>query len=176
MADDPADDPKPDKDEGKTFTQADVDRIVADRLNREKGKFADYDELKAKADKLDEQEAASKSDLDKAREQLAAAEKRATDAEARADRLEVVVGKALDEDTAKRVTSAAKRLVGSTREELEADADELISAFPTNGGGGSTPPPGQKPRPDLKGGTDPDDGTPEENDPAKLAASVGRVN
>ena len=51
--------PKPTEPEGKggeqeqTFTQADVDRIVADRLKRErettKAKFADYDELKAKA-------------------------------------------------------------------------------------------------------------------------------
>lgn len=37
----------------QTFTQADVDRIVADRLKRErettKAKFGDYDDLKAKA-------------------------------------------------------------------------------------------------------------------------------
>lgn len=37
----------------QTFTQADVDRIVADRLKRErettKAKYADYDELKTKA-------------------------------------------------------------------------------------------------------------------------------
>lgn len=32
-----------------SFSQADVDRIVADRLQREKAKFADYDALKAKA-------------------------------------------------------------------------------------------------------------------------------
>ena len=29
-----------------TFTQADIDRIVADRLTRERQKFADYDDLK----------------------------------------------------------------------------------------------------------------------------------
>ena len=37
----------------QTFTQADVDRIVADRLKRErdavKAKYADYDDMKAKA-------------------------------------------------------------------------------------------------------------------------------
>ena len=42
----------PDKGE-QTFTQADVDRIVADRLKREreavKAKYADYDDLKSKA-------------------------------------------------------------------------------------------------------------------------------
>ncbi|MCP1391213.1 MAG: hypothetical protein J5I35_00450, partial [Methanothrix harundinacea] len=29
------------------FTQADVDRIVQERLSREKAKYADYDEIKA---------------------------------------------------------------------------------------------------------------------------------
>jgi hypothetical protein len=32
--------------EGRTFTQADLDRIVKERLEREKGKYADYDDLK----------------------------------------------------------------------------------------------------------------------------------
>jgi hypothetical protein len=36
--------------QGKTFTQADVDRIVQDRLAQQaKNKFGDYDELKTKA-------------------------------------------------------------------------------------------------------------------------------
>ncbi len=33
----------------KTFSQADVDRIVGERVQRERAKYADYDELKAKA-------------------------------------------------------------------------------------------------------------------------------
>jgi hypothetical protein len=33
----------------KTFTQADLDRIVADRVAREKSKYADYGDLKKKA-------------------------------------------------------------------------------------------------------------------------------
>lgn len=39
--------------EGKsdqTFTQADLDRIVKERVQRERTKFADYDDLKAKAE------------------------------------------------------------------------------------------------------------------------------
>ena len=36
----------------KTFTQADVDRLISERLTRERGKFADYDDLKAKATEL----------------------------------------------------------------------------------------------------------------------------
>ena len=36
-------------DAGKTFTQADIDRIVADRVARVKSQFADYGDLKKKA-------------------------------------------------------------------------------------------------------------------------------
>jgi hypothetical protein len=34
---------------GQSFTQADVDRIVKERVTREKAKYADYDDLKKKA-------------------------------------------------------------------------------------------------------------------------------
>lgn len=50
----------------RTFTQAEVDAIVGDRLKRDRAKYADYDELKAKADKYDELEEANKSELQKA--------------------------------------------------------------------------------------------------------------
>lgn len=51
----PNPDPKPADDKpADTFTQADVDRIVTDRLKREREatatRYADYDELKAKAE------------------------------------------------------------------------------------------------------------------------------
>ena len=36
----------------RTFTQAEVNAIVADRLSRERSKYADYDELKARASEL----------------------------------------------------------------------------------------------------------------------------
>ena len=58
----------------KTFTQAEVDRIIADRLKRVNDKYADYDALKQKADKLDEIDEKSKSDLQKATEKAAALE------------------------------------------------------------------------------------------------------
>ena len=39
--------------EPRTFTQEEVNSIVADRLNRERAKYSDYDALKEKADQLD---------------------------------------------------------------------------------------------------------------------------
>jgi hypothetical protein len=45
---------EPPSDGEKTFSQSDVNRIVEDRLRREQAKYADYDDLKAKAAKFDE--------------------------------------------------------------------------------------------------------------------------
>lgn len=43
--------PEPNPAEGKTFTQAELDQIITDRLNQQaKNKFGDYAELKAKAE------------------------------------------------------------------------------------------------------------------------------
>lgn len=67
-------------DDGRTFSQADVDRIVTDRLAKQGRKFADYDDLAKKAAKLDELEAASQSDLEKAQARADQAEAAAANA------------------------------------------------------------------------------------------------
>lgn len=51
-----------------TFTQAELDRIVTERVRRESAKFSDYEEIKAKASKFDEAEEANKTELQKATE------------------------------------------------------------------------------------------------------------
>lgn len=38
---------------GRTFTQDEVNTIIADRLTRERAKYADYDDLKTKAQQFD---------------------------------------------------------------------------------------------------------------------------
>ncbi len=111
MSDEPTTDPTSDP-TPTTFTQEDVDRIVADRLKRErettKTKYADYDDLKAKAGNATTLE-----------ERVAEIERQAKDSEQRALRAEIANAKGL-------TPSQAKRLVGETKEELEADADELL--------------------------------------------------
>lgn len=47
-------------------TQADLDRIIGDRLARERARFADYDEIKRKAAEHDAALEAAKTDADKA--------------------------------------------------------------------------------------------------------------
>lgn len=80
----PAPDPTPVVDEPKPYTQAELDRMFQDRVARERAKFGDYDDLKAKAAELDKLQEASKTDLQKAQDAQAAAERRATEAETRA--------------------------------------------------------------------------------------------
>lgn len=59
----------------KTFTQDEVNAIVADRLSRDRAKYADYDALKEKAGKFDELQEANKTELQKATDKAAALEK-----------------------------------------------------------------------------------------------------
>lgn len=112
--------------------------------------------------KLKEIEDKDKSESVKATERAEAAEKRAQEAELRAMRLEVATAKGLS-------AAHAKRLSGSTKEELEADADDFLESIKPDDKG--TPP--GKPREDLRGGGDPTE-DPEEMDPRKLADMVPR--
>lgn len=61
----------------QTFDQAAVDRIVTERLERERRKYEGFDDLKAKAAKFDEIEAQNATELEKAIKKA--------DADARAD-------------------------------------------------------------------------------------------
>lgn len=66
------------KPQEQTFTQADVDKIVKERVSRERAKFSDYDDLKAKA-----------GEKQTAEERLAELEQKYAAAEARSLRAEV---------------------------------------------------------------------------------------
>lgn len=56
--------------ETRTFTQAEVNQLITDRIKREREKFAGFDDLKAKAEKWAEFEESQKSETDKLREAL----------------------------------------------------------------------------------------------------------
>lgn len=53
----------------RTFTQAEMDAIIGDRLKRERAKYADYDEAKAALYELNKLKEASKTELEKAVEE-----------------------------------------------------------------------------------------------------------
>lgn len=111
--------------------QSEFDRMVGERLAREKAKYADYDELKNKAAEHDKTVEAQKTEAQKLADRAAAAEGKATETEKRALRAEIALEKGL-------TASQAKRLVGGTRDELVADADELLKDLgkPASGAGG----------------------------------------
>jgi hypothetical protein len=160
--------PAPKPDEPKTFTQDQVNDLIAKAKGDFQRKYADYDDLKAKAARLDELEAASKSDVEKATERAAEAERKATEAESRALRLEVANAKGLS-------TGQAKRLTGTTREELEADADELLDTFKAPTPEEPKPAaPGSTPKETLRPGAAPTEPAPTKDDIRKAIAEIPR--
>lgn len=56
----------------KTFTQEEMNAIIGDRLARMKAKYADYEDLKADAEAYRQQQEASKTEVEKLQEQVAA--------------------------------------------------------------------------------------------------------
>lgn len=126
------------------------------------------------ARKLAEVEDAKKTETERATEKATEAEQRAAAAESRALQIEVAMDKAPDGMSLAQVRKLAKRLTGATREELEADADELFADFaPPAGDGdqdGARRRPTERLRPGATPGTEPD-----ETDPDKLAAKVPRM-
>lgn len=56
----------------RTFTQAEMNAIISDRVARERNKYADYDALKSKAEQFDAAQEAGKTELQKANEKAAA--------------------------------------------------------------------------------------------------------
>src|SRR5436190_21097979 len=119
---DPKPDPKPDDGLGDAGKRALQEERRA-RSEAEKALKDANDRLKALEDK-------DKSETQRATDEKAAAEKRAEKAEAELLRITVGATKGL-------TPAQARRLVGTTKEELEADADDLLKSFkPTNDDGG----------------------------------------
>lgn len=75
---------QPPAEPAKTFTQADIDKIVRERLQRQKEQFADYDQYKAAADELAKIKESQLSETEKLTKRLAELEQAKTQAEATA--------------------------------------------------------------------------------------------
>lgn len=100
-------------------SQEQLNAVLADRLKRERAKYADHTELKAKAARLDEIEQAAKSDLEKATEANAKLTAELEALKLNQLRTEIAVAKGLD-------PASTRFLTGTTREQIEADADDLV--------------------------------------------------
>jgi hypothetical protein len=106
----------------KTFTQAELDAVVKDRLKREREKYSDYEDLKAKAAKFDEAEEANKTELQKVTERAKALEDELNGLK-EAEKL-----RTMRATVAKETGIPANLLTGSTEDECKAQA-EAIKAF-----------------------------------------------
>ena len=93
-----------------TFPQEDVNRIVQERLQREREKYADYDELKTAAERAQELEAQT--------QELTA---KVAEFESKEEHRKLVA------DVAETAGVPAGVLKGDTKEELEAHAEALKS-------------------------------------------------
>ena len=104
----------------QTFTQDEVNAIIDKRYGRLMEKYADYDELKAKADKFDKIEEESKTELQKATE-------RADSLQTELDQLKKTEKlRTLREDVSKETGVPANLLTGETKEACEAQAKEIL--------------------------------------------------
>lgn len=100
-------------------SQEELDRIIEARLNRQRAKFSDYEELKAKAAKFDQAKDAEKTAEQRAAERISALEQKLHEKEVSETRARVAAGFKLSPDL----------LAGSTEEELTAHAEKIAAAI-----------------------------------------------
>lgn len=100
-------------------SQEQLNKILGDRLARERAKYADYSELQEKAAKFDAAEEAAKTELEKA---LSRAEKAETLVKEYETRRQVEEWK---QQVAKDTGVPAEALRGSTLEDLQAHGEQL---------------------------------------------------
>ena len=104
----------------RTFTQEDVDRIVKERLARAKSTPpADYAAHKPKAAEWDKAQEAAKSELERANERAAKADRALADAQAAIEHSELVA------KVSQETGVPASLLHGATEEELAASASAI---------------------------------------------------
>lgn len=169
MADEPIPTPEKGGDpapEPKTLTQAEIDKIVENRLAREREK--QQAEREAEKQRLEDEK---KSEVEKLASQIQALQKQVEEQTARADKADLDALRAKVAQAKSLPAGFASRLTGSTQEELEADADAILEVI----GGSKEDDPEPKgfgrPREKLTpgaGGSGDDD----EVDPDKLAEKI----
>ena len=127
---------------GKTFTQAELEAILAERLRLEREKYKDYDAYKKAAEEYQKLRESQMSDQEKLQAKLAEYERQLLEKEREAAeaRLESLKLRVLDEMGLPKAW--AVRIFGTTEEEIRQDAEELKRLLGTPGktvGGGTNP-------------------------------------
>lgn len=110
----------------KTFSQEDVNAIIADRLKSERNKYSDYDELKQKAARLDEIEEKNKTELEKATEKATRLEEELNGLKKQRE------VSSIREKVGKEMGVAADLLTMDTEEDCRAQAQRLLAWHKSN--------------------------------------------
>ena len=111
--------------ETKALTQEEVDAVVQDRLKRESAKYADYDDLKAKAKSIDELNAKHSEEVDKLKAEIKAANEATTAAKLTAAKEKVMRDFGIKD-------SLAEFITGNSEDELRTKAEKLAHEVPSN--------------------------------------------
>jgi ATP-dependent Clp protease ATP-binding subunit ClpA len=96
-------------------TQDELNRIISERVSRERAKYADYNDLKKQASKYAEFEESQKSEVQRATERADALERQLAEVQLTAARAEIAATSGVP----------LEALRGASREELEAHAETL---------------------------------------------------
>jgi hypothetical protein len=123
----------------KKFTQEDLDKIVQERLARERAKFSDYDLIKSELEATRAAHAELKAENTDLKADLADRDGKLKDSETRAMKAEIAKKAGLPE-------ALSSRIQGATPEEMVADAKRLAEAMGPGPkvGEGTNPPTGAK--------------------------------
>lgn len=114
-----------DTQQSKSFTQEDVERIVQERLRREREKYKDYNELKKIAEEYRKIQESQMSEVEKAQMRLAEVEKAYYEKEREIAELKAMMTKQKVLTELGLPLSLADRIFGETEEEIRQDAEEL---------------------------------------------------
>lgn len=101
-------------------TQEELNALIAKRLERERAKFADYDDAKQKAARLDELELANKSDLERIQAQLAEQEQARTAAESELIQLRVAAKFGIQESDLDLLGTGSEEVLTARAERIKA--------------------------------------------------------
>jgi len=125
----------------KTFTEDDLNRIVKERLDRERKKYANHADLEAKAKKLDEIEKAKLSEDERIAAKLKEREDKIAelDKEIEKRRLRDLKRSKIEQaiadgkmvlPTGKTIDSLVNRSTATKEEDIDSDIEDLIGFFP----------------------------------------------
>lgn len=126
----------------KTLTQEEVDKIIKERLERERKKYADYEDLKKSAEELAKLKDSEKTEVERLKAEAAKIAKERDELSTRIKAQETRSRKVAALEKAGLPVALADRVLGETDEEIGKDVEALkaLGLVGSNKGGGGNPP------------------------------------